>query len=423
MVRRLLSAALIAALALLSWVMPSPEPEVALDDGGLPIPIANDTGVWYCPGADLAADPILSTVLLGGGTSSFSLPVAGEVADSAILTLRGPGMSVFNVGDVLPFHTGPALVEVSTAPSAAGVLFRGADAVAGTACQAAAKEWHLVGGTTGPDRRLSVVLYNPLLESAVADLTLSTEFGFEPLLDFDSVVVAPRDWIEVRLDREIGERASLSLKISTIDGLVIPTFVSRRSTGGAVWPGAGLSSLWEFPASPEGSGTEIAVWNPLQEPVDVVVSLLGMEGVLETQSATLAPGREERFPFATGGGAVVVEASAAIPAALVFESETGHAASAGVARPSTRWLVPVIKSAPGLTGTIHIVNGSEATAEVLIRVVSAEQAAAVTIPAGSALVVPSPGAGVEIESSTPVSVGWRVVGEADLALGLAVRVG
>jgi hypothetical protein len=361
-------------------------------------------------------------VLVDRGHATVTLFSDGQVVDSATVQ-SDAGLALFNAGDVLPFYNGAAIVEVSESPSAAGQLLLGEGVLAGSSCEQAAKEAYLVGGSTGPDLALAVRLYNPLLESGIVELSVTTEFGLEPLLDFDRVVVAPRSWVDVPIDRVLGERTSIAVRATVAEGVVIAAFVSDLAGGSAIWNGAGLAQRWEFPATVAGTGTSVAVWNPNEETVTVAIASYDSSGLVDATEIPVGPQREERVPLATDGGAIVIQADAAVAAAVTYEGERGHAGTTGLAQSSQRWLIPVVGSQPpDADAWIGLFNGEDQEATVLVRPLGSGQATQLTVPAGAAAGLAAPGVGLEVTSDFPITVGWRLGSGSESALGRGVPV-
>ena len=148
--KRLMVGLLAAVTAIAAWAMPAPDIAAGVVDD-LPEPAAeNRSQVWFCPGAAGDVDPVLMAQLVSPGIVGFSLPVEGEIIDSFQNRIE-PGVGDWDVGDLLLFHAGPAIVETSSSPSAASVIYRGPDQLAAGGCATAAKEWYLNGAGMAQD--------------------------------------------------------------------------------------------------------------------------------------------------------------------------------------------------------------------------------------------------------------------------------
>ena len=294
--KRLLIGVLAAVTAAAAWALPAPDSAEGVVEQLPELPETRQrSAVWFCPGVDGEVDPILAASLTSAGLAGFSLPADGEVAD-AFQTRIEPGVADWDVGDVLLFHPGPAIVETSTTPSAASVIYRGPVQVAAGGCHTPAKEWFLAGARAGPAQTVTLRLFNPLLEQARVSLQVNTEFGFEPLLDLESVSIDPRDWTDVPLSLTLGDREQVAVRVAVTEGVVIPSLSMVGPNGLAVWPGESPSARWEFPlAQVAGTSGTLSVWNPGEESAEVAIELMGRQGPIGLFDLTVGPNREERF--------------------------------------------------------------------------------------------------------------------------------
>ena len=420
--RRLILLATAAALALGAWALPAPDIAVgAGDELPDPRPLSARSSVWYCAGADAETDPVLGAALPTAGRAVFSLPADGEFIDVFEQRLTAPGVAEIDVGNGLRFHPGPALVEVSSSPSGAAVILTGPTQLAGVSCQIAAKEWFLNGGTQGPSETLTLRLYNPLLEPARVSLQLMSEFGFEPLLNDAQVQVAPRDWEDFNFGPLLGERERIAIKVNTEEGVVIPSFTSTGPEGLAVWPGEGLSPIWEFPvAQADATSGILSLWNSGPIDATATVSVVGTAGVAGTVTVVVGPQREERVDLAAiseGEVGAVVKSDLPLAAAVLTAGPGGRAGSVGAPRTVVRWLVPANNLVRGLDYRVVVLNSSDDEVELTSRSVGNETANRIVILPGTIRRLAISGKGAEITASGPVSVAWVVASETDLGLG------
>ncbi len=422
--KRVLIGVLAAVTALAAWALPAPEAAT----GVVPeLPELPETGqraaVWFCPGVDSEVDPILTASLVLPGLVGFTLPADGDILD-AFQTRIEPGVGDWDVGDGLLFHPGPSIVETSTIPSGAAVIYRGPVEVAVDGCYTPAKEWFIPGATAGPAETVTLRLFNPLLEQARLTLQVITEFGFEPLLDLESVSIGPRDWEDVPLGLVLGTREQLAVQVTVTEGVVIPSLSISGPNGLAVWPGESPSATWEFPlAQVAGTAGTISIWNPGTEDADVTIELMGRQGPVGLFDLVVRPGREERFDVSSATSleaAAVVRSSVAVVAAIRSEGAAGNAASTGVARPAARWLVPGHAVVSDLASFVFVLNSGDDPVQVQAGPVGAESKATVNVPGHAIVRLNVDGRGADIVASAPVSVAWAVVGEADVGLGLGV---
>lgn len=423
--KRLLVGILAAATAAAAWALPAPEAAEGVVASLPEPPVGAKAAVWFCPGAAGEVDPIVSAAIASPGLVAFSLPVDGEIVDSFEGRYE-PGVADWDVGDGLFFHPGPAIVETSTTPSAASVLLRGPGRLAGAGCDVAAKEWFLTGASIESPRALTLRLFNPLLEPGRVELELISEFGFEPLLDFESIVVPARSWEDVPLTLTLGNREQLAVRVTVVEGVVVPSFHEAGPDGLAVWPGESPSPTWEFPVAQvrESEGV-ISVWNPGTEQVELAVTLTGERGPVGRFELTVGAGREERFDIAaitTREVGATVTATGAVVAAVRSAGPGLIAATAGLPRPRERWLVPANNLAAALDFGVYVLNSSEAEVEVAIGPVGSEPVQTVTIPGSASVRLALSGRGAEVQASGPVTVAWLARGPADVALAPGVPV-
>jgi len=423
--KRLAIAVLAGLTAVAAWTMPAPDVALGVVDE-LPAP-STDTrsGVWFCPGVDGEVDPVLMAAVLSPGLVGFSLPVEGESLDSFQNRIEA-GVGDWDVGDGLLFHPGPAIVETSSTPSAAAVVYRGPVQVAADGCSVAAKEWYLNGASIGPSQTLTLRLFNPLLEQGRVSLEVISEFGFEPLLDLETVSIGPRAWEDVSLSLLMGNREQVAVRVSVTEGVVIPSLYSAGLDGLAVWPGESPSPTWEFPlAQVAGTAGTISVWNPGSEAAEVSIELTGRQGPVGRFDLSLGPGREERFdvsavtPFET---AAVVRASVAIVAAVRSDGSGGAAASVGAPRPAKRWLVPAHDVVSDLASFLFVLNSGDDPVTVIAGPIGAEPGAPLEVAGHSMARLDVSGRGADINASGPISVAWLVAGASDVGLGLGVPI-
>lgn len=418
--KHILIAVLAAVTAIAAWALPAPDTAA----GAVPqLPELPETGqrssVWFCPGVDGEVDPILTASLASAGLASFSLPSAGEVIDG-FQTRVEPGVADWDVGDVLLFHPGPAIVETSTTPSSAAVVYRGPVQVATSGCSTPAKEWFFTGGRSGPGEAVTLRLFNPLLEQGRVTIQVNTEFGFEPLLDLESVNVSPRDWVDVPLSLVLGDREQLAVGVAVTEGVIIPSLSVVTPNGLAVWPGESPSPVWEFPlAQVAGTSGTVSIWNPGTETADVTIELMGRVGPIGMFELTVGPSREERFAISSTTSleaGAVVRSTGGVVAAVTSESAGGLAGAAGSPRAATRWLVPGHGVAGGLASFVFVLNSGDEPVVVEAGPMGSEATSTDSVPGHAIARLEISGRGAEITASGPVSVAWATVGAGDIGL-------
>ena len=423
--KRLVVGVLAALTALAAWTMPAPDTAVGAVEE-LPEPTAGRRSqVWFCPGADGEVDPILAAALVSPGIVGFSLPVEGSIVDSFQNRIEA-GVQDWDIGDLLLFHPGPAIIETSSSPSGAAVIYRGPNQVAADGCSIAAKEWYLNGAGIGQTDTLTLRLFNPLLEQARVSLEVVSEFGFEPLLDLENMSIGPRSWDDVSLSLLLGERQQIAVRVSIEEGVVIPSMHRVTQNGLAVWPGESPSSRWEFPlAQVAGTDGTISVWNPGEETAEIDIELVDRQGPVGRFDVTVGPGREETFNVSsvtTRETGAVVTSSVAVVAAVRSDGPAGSASTVGAPRPAERWLVPTHGVVGGLSSFLFVLNSADEAVEVVARAAGSEEGVRTEVAGHSIARLEIAGRGADITASGPVSVAWVVTGATDTGLGLGIPV-
>ncbi|NNC93802.1 MAG: hypothetical protein HKN80_15065 [Acidimicrobiia bacterium] len=424
--KRLAIALLAGLTAVAAWTMPAPEAVGGLVDE-LPLPVtAARAGVWFCPGVDGDVDPIVMAAVPATGLVGFSLPVDGETLDS-FQNRVAAGVGDWDVGDGLFFHPGPVIVETSTSPSAAGVVYRGPEQLAADGCYVAAKEWFLNGASIGPSETLTLRLFNPLLEQGRVSLEVVSEFGFEPLLDFESVSIGPRSWEDVPLNLLLGNREQVSVRVAVTEGVVIPGLHAAGADGLAVWPGESPSPTWEFPlAQVGGTPGTLSIWNPGSEDAEITIELVGRRGPLGLFDLTVRSGREEQFEISgitsLETGAVLRSSEAVVAAVRSGGFAGGAAASVGAPRPVNRWLVPGHAIVPDVNSFLFVLNSADDPVDVTAGPIGGDAGATVTVGGHSIARLNVSGRGADIIASGPISVAWLVAISTDTGLGLGVPI-
>ncbi len=418
-------AILAGVTALAAWTLPAPDISTGAVDE-LPEPITGRrAGVWFCPGADGEVDPILTAAVTSPGLVGFSLPADGEILDSFQNRIEA-GVGEWDVGDGLLFHPGPAIVETSSSPAAAAVVYRGPVQLAVDGCYIAAKEWFLNGGTIGPSETLNLRLFNPLLEQGRVSLEVVSEFGFEPLLDLETMTIGPRSWQDVSLSVLLGDREQVGVRVSVDEGIVVPSMHSSDLDGLAVWPGESPSASWEFPlAQVAGTSGTISIWNPSSEPAEVNVELIGRQGPIGRFDLDLGPGREERFDVSSVTSlesAAVVRSSVAVVAAVRSRGPSGNVASVGTPRPSERWLVPGHGVISEVASFVFVLNSGDDPVEVVASPIGEDPGSPVRVEGHAIARFEASGRGADLMANGPISVAWLVIGPGDAGLGLGIPI-
>ncbi len=396
-----------------------PQPEFA--GRGEDLATLAAAGVWYCPWAeaDATRDSLFAIGVTESATALLSLPhpIPGEPADTQQVTFPGPGARVVTASDVALRGAAPAFVEVTKASLGVAAIVENDDILAGEACLAQLpKVWHLPGGSTMEGQRLVLRLFNPFPETARVDVVAVSEFGTEPLPEFAARVVSGRSWDDIELQDKLRLRESLSFTITTSEGIVIPALLLGDASDEATWTGTSLSTSWEFPVTAASAGNAtITVANPGPSTAIVEVDVFTPEGPVPGPAPfSLVGGETLRMPLAglaEGPLAVRVRADAPIAAVVVNDSADGLAGTVGLDEPAATWLLPGAGTTRGVVSVWVLNTGGENATVTVADLDGSGHVEKVALPGGAlrrVTLVDADFAGLRVDSTRPVTVGWSV---------------
>ena len=460
--RQVLGLLVAGVLAAYAAVLPGPPPSPRPEFTGPEPPAVGASAVsslWYCAWLE-SGDVRDSAFLLASVPPTDSRitlpsPIPNEDPIEEELTIRGPGSRVLNVADVVRFGAAPGFVEFDDGPAAAAASVESDGSLAGDRCvRSVPKIWYLPGGTTREGRSLVLRLFNPFSELAKVTVSGVSEFGPQPLPELGSVIDVPgRFWVDVDLTSIVPLLDDLLLIVGSEEGSIIPA-LSLAATAGdeATWPGASLSTSWEFPVvATDDLVPQLVVANPGPNAITVDVDVFELlRADPQVVSVEVPGGSPLRIQLPDNGGepyGIRVRADGPIAAVVVAESpldgteplgtapdpdEEGVpvpvlrvAGTVGAEGPSLNWLLPGAGAVQNATETIWLMNTGEESATVTLKPLGVREMAADKVLVRPGRIAPfavpddSAIASYFVESTAPITAAWT----ASNAVGTAFVVG
>lgn len=447
---------------------PPPAPEFESTHSGESDAAAANATVWYCPWIE-AGDVLDSTIVVATGsdaTVNMTLldPLTNAEATEFSFDLMGLTATGIDTGNLLRRGESPAIVEFSDGPASAISLQISDGLVSADRCVVSIpKKWFLTGGSTKIGTFTEIRLFNPFADNAEVSITTRSEFDLDLSPDLSSIDVAGRAWTTIDLEPFFPFRDELVFEILAEQGLVIPVLVRTDEHGEAMWTGTSASESWEFPVvAPGGLEPSLAIMSAGTDAISISIDIVtemgttiaAREVVLDSTAPVLVPlGDLAAAPFG-----VRVTASAPVVATVVASVTDGEpsggegelpgdettttestdttdttiavddvflrglAGTVGSSRAATSWIVP-LETMPGSKTTLWMMNGSSDDASITILPLGESEFLiedTVQIPAGTIFgleVDVGVGTfGYQIESDTPISVAWEIVGDRGVAL-------
>ncbi|MGH9181827.1 MAG: DUF5719 family protein, partial [Acidimicrobiales bacterium] len=340
---------------------------------------------WYCAGTSGAATTL---VLANAGTTD----VAGRVAivsatappAGASVVVPALGASSLQLTDLAP---GPlaAVVDLDGGQVAAELVVNGSGDYDVTPCASAASaDWFLAEGSTAKDAVLSLSLFNPFPEDAIADLSFSTEQGRAVPADFQGLVVPGRSLVVTLVGEHVRRRDSVATHVRARSGRLVVVQHQSGGVGGRAGvsvtlaaPSAGTA--WYFADGTNGPGLveRFTVFNPGGTEAIVLVEVDPDEGVVEPFERVVPAGGQLQFVLDDQAGvpagmphATTVRSLSGPPVVVSRATEgappsprVGRADTLGARRPATTWVFPAGGSAR-VDEWIMVTNPGPAPAEV-----------------------------------------------------------
>jgi hypothetical protein len=236
-------------------------------------------------------------------------------------------------------------------------------------------------------------LFNPFPDDVKVSISGASEFGPEPLPEFNSVLVRGRSWVNVDLNPVVPLLDDLSLIVSAADGVVIPVMVLSGTQDGAdqaTWPGAGLSTVWYFANVTQSAlSPTLAMTNPGDLDAVVTVDVFSRtDSIPAVVEMTIPAGTPLRIPlgdYVTGTFGIRVSSSQPVGAVVLAEDlppEQGEAGdpsseeeqtrfrlagTVGADQAATTWLLPGAGGIPETESAIWVMNPSDSVATVSLE--------------------------------------------------------
>ncbi len=373
------------------------EPDFSAPISDVQFEVPASASVWHCPWVNVDTEQDAAFLLASAeevdATISLPSPILNDEPDVATVQLVGPGSRVVDVGEIAVRGDTPGFVEFDGGPAVAAVAVWGDGMLTADRCVAAVpKIWHLPGGTTRDGQLLRLRLFNPFPDDVKVSIAGASEFGPEPLPEFNSVLVSGRSWVNVDLNPVVPLLDDLALIIAVSEGVVIPVMVLSGDLPGAdqaSWPGSGLSTVWYFAnATQSGLAATLAMTNPGASDATVSIDLLAQEEtVLSAVEQVIPAGAPLRVPLAglvpgvfglrvTSNepiGAVVIAEDAPVETAESTEEEVSPpsrlrlAGTVGSDRAAPTWLLPGAGGIPDAESSIWVMNPGEAAVTVSLE--------------------------------------------------------
>jgi len=479
--RRLLLLLLASIIGLVGLVQIAPDPvegpefgdsDISEGDGAVASP-----SVWYCPWVE--AGDVVDTDLLVASDVTVDVgmtlldPISNTDPTEFVFNMVGPGATGIDVGNIARRGESPATVEVSDGPAAVASLQRSDAFLAGDRCTVSVpKVWYLTGGSTKTGTFTEIRLFNPFADNAEVTITAYSEFNLDLIADLEGIDVAGRSWTTIDLEPFLPFRDEMAFTIEASSGLVIPSIIRSDDRGEAMWPGTAPSQTWEFPiVTPGQLEPFVAVMSAGDDDITVTVDIVTETGtitaareiVIDSSAPALIPladiaappfgvrlrasrpiaasvlavvpsGDNDEAGEGEGGEGlettttVVDETTTSTTPIVESEFIRGLAGMVGATAPSTKWVVP-LDTLLDATTTLWIMNTTGELATVNVQPLSEGDLpiSSLTIEPGTtigfAVDVGIGTFGYSVESDTPVSVAWEIVGDRGVALvaGIAAQ--
>lgn len=363
----LLAAGVCAAAAVFLTPPASPDPAPDLLAGEEEI-YPGPSRFVHCPWAlsDGSAEGVYTVAAAGPSAFEISFP-DGETAGPRLVGEAGPDTAAKLSNPLIGAVS--ALVEFSEGTGAAAAMFSGDDMLAGDLCPGAVPPvWHLPGGSTMEEERLTLRLFNPFTVDARVDLWALSELGAEADAALDGLAVPARRTRVVELEEILPGREALSILVLPTAGAVIPAMILDIGADAAVWPGVGASEAWEFPiAAVEGLAAELVLTNDASLEVNFLVEVFDETGALFEPIGGFIEGpgqaRLDLGEISSSGFGLLVTGDGPFGAAVRGRSADTAAAVPGTSVNASAWLVPGPGSVPA-DARLRLLNTGLTTFEV-----------------------------------------------------------
>jgi hypothetical protein len=321
------------------------------------------------------------------------------VIDGSVMVIPVKGDPVSKPVSIAPLSSLTLkLRDVVVSPQVAVLLdLRGGQAVAELALNAgtvstpcassASRSWYFADGSTAKDHTLTLALFNPFPEDAIADLSFTTDQGQAVPADFQGLVVPGRTLRMVDVGEHVRRREWVASEVQTRTGRLVVDQVQRRPLPGASGTTIRLGAptpgeSWWFPegARIPGITDTFNIFNPGESEAVVELAPTLAETSAEPFELTVpARGRatvqtstEDRIP--EGGYAMIVRSLNGVPVVAERHQQrvppdgySGRADLLGSRRLSRRWLFATGALSPSVDEYLFLYNPGQTEASVDLR--------------------------------------------------------
>lgn len=364
--------------------MPAPGPPNAL------------SSTWYCAaGSTEAGSPMAGAVVVANpGRRALTATVTAMPSDPAkepvvkvidlpslsskSIDLRTDASGLGDVGVLVEIDGGEAVVEHSIG----GKSTKNVDACSTTSSD----HWYFADGSTAKDATLTLALFNPFPEDAIADLNFATDQGRATPADFQGLVVQGRSVRMVDIGEHVRRRESVATTVTVRSGRLVADQVQVRgavSAGTSLARGApDLGSTWFFPNGlvSANTGDALTVYNPSGKEAEVEVDVDLDRGSAEPFELTVPPAgtaqlvlaQEARIPKDTSFS-LTVRSGNGVPVAVqrtlvtAPPDRSGRSDSVGASRAARRWATAAGTATEDVDEWITVQNVTSHAATVSIR--------------------------------------------------------
>lgn len=446
--RRLLT--IVTLLALLAaggfvdrWNRPVPAADVLTRDTAMPAaaPVGALSSSWFCAGGAAQADsPLDAAVVIANPTAApveGSITVSGTDGDPVARVIAVPALGSVTVPlrDLVSAPAAAALVDLRGGQVVAE-LVQPAGTVATPCASAASASWYFADGSTAKDHTLTLALFNPFPEDAIADLDFVTDQGRAAPADFQGIVVPGRAVRTVDVGTHVRRREWVATEVHTRTGRLVASQVQQRPLPGRAGTSIRLGTttpgeVWWFPEGARSGGMTdtFNVYNPgdteavvelapglpeaSAEPFELTVPARGR--------ASIQTSAEDRIP--EGGYAMTVRSLNGVPVVAERQQQRaapnpygGWADLTGSRRTGRRWVFAAGSPSGTVDQWMFLYNPGPAPATATIRPflsgehLAVEGLADLAVPAAGYLAVSlaggrvPPGASITVESDEPLVI-------------------
>ena len=350
------------------------------------------SSTWYCTGAT-------ATV---AGTATASVVIANPRHEETrgtvtIVPRAGPSrtvpvtvapLAVAEVG-LGPLAPGPAsaVVDLQSGQATAELVVAGGPDLGVTPCASAgSQQWYFADGSTARDASLSLSLFNPFPEDAIADMAFSTDEGRAVPADLQGVVVPARSLVVKEIVENVRRRESVATTVTVRTGRLVAAQTIGRTAPGRSGASVALGSpspaeLWYFPDGlvSETATERYSLFNPGPREAEVALEVHLDEGAAEPFEVTVPAGdrvtlplnSESRVPKGVGHS-VTVRSSNGVPVVVsrslevTGSSGSGRTDMVGARRAATRWLFSAGGASPASDELIVVQNPGPGRASVTL---------------------------------------------------------